>query len=88
MKLRNKINFSTAFLFIGLSIVMNISIYFVFSYLILDSEIEQARAEAERTVEGINKSLGTIPADQLLRAYVPIDGMIEIITSDKNIFLR
>lgn len=84
MKLRNKINFSTAFLFIGLFIVMNISVYFIFSHLILDSETEQAGAEAEKTVEGINQSLGTIPADELLRAYVPIDGMIEIITSDQK----
>jgi len=82
MKLRQKINFSTTFLFIGLFILINLSIYFVFSYLILEGEKEQAKAEAEKIVDGINESLGTIKTDELLRAYVPIDGMIQIVSSN------
>ncbi len=82
MKLRQKINFSTTFLFIGLFVLINLSIYFVFSYLILEGEKEQAEAEAEKIVDGINESLGTIKTDELLRAYVPIDGMIQIVSSE------
>ncbi|KAA9012672.1 sensor histidine kinase [Niallia endozanthoxylica] len=82
MKLRQKINFSTTFLFIGLFVLINLSIYFVFSYLILEGEQEQAEAEAEKIVDGINESLGAIKTDELLRAYVPIDGMIQIVSSD------
>ena len=84
MKLRNRINLSTSFLFIGLMIIMNVSIYYVFSNLLIDSELDQAKAEAEKTVEGINRSLGTISAKELLRAYVPVDGMIQIVTSDQK----
>ena len=86
MKLRKKINLSTAFLFIGLFIISNISIYFVFSHLILDSEMEQAQDEAEKMVIGINDSLGTIAADTILRAYVPIDGMIQIVVPNHTSF--
>ena len=86
MRLRNKINLSTAFLFFCLFILSNISIYFVFSNLILDSEMEQAKAEAEKIAKGINDSLGTISEETLLRAYVPIDGMIQIVTSDNKSF--
>jgi two-component system, OmpR family, sensor histidine kinase ArlS len=86
MKLRKKINLSTAFLFIGLFIISNISIYFVFSHSILDSEMEQAQDEAEKIVIGINDSLGTIAADIILRAYVPIDGMIQIVVPNHTSF--
>jgi two-component system, OmpR family, sensor histidine kinase ArlS len=86
MRLRNKINLSTAFLFFCLFILSNISIYFVFSNLILDSEMEQAKAEAEKIAKGINDSLGTVSEETLLRAYVPIDGMIQIVTSDNKSF--
>ena len=86
MRLRNKINLSTAFLFFCLFILSNISIYFVFSNLILDSEIEQAQAEAEKIANGINDSLGTISEETLLRAYIPIHGMIQIVTSDNKSF--
>ena len=84
MKLRQKINFSTTFLFLGLFILINFSIYFVFSYLILEGEKEQAAAEAEKIVDGINESLGEIKTDELLRAYVPIDGMIQLVSPERK----
>ncbi|WP_338471996.1 HAMP domain-containing sensor histidine kinase [Niallia sp. XMNu-256] len=79
MKLRNKINFSTSFLFIGLFIISNIAIYFVFSHLIVDREISESKAETEKIAEGFNESLGQISIDTLLRAYLPVDGMIQIV---------
>ncbi|WP_428911245.1 ATP-binding protein [Niallia sp. Krafla_26] len=84
MKLRNKINFYTSFLFIGLFIISSISIYFVFSHLLIDREITESRAEAEKIVEGFNQSQGTIDANTLLRAYLPVDGMIQIISPDEK----
>ncbi|WP_338449198.1 ATP-binding protein [Niallia oryzisoli] len=84
MKLRQKINFSTTFLFIGLFVLINFSIYFVFSYLILEGEKEQAQAEGEKIVDGISESLGAIKTDELLRAYVPINGMIQIVSSEQK----
>lgn len=85
MKLRNKIHLSTSVLFIGLFIIINFSVYFIFSNLILNSELEQAGEEAEKNAEAITASLGEeISAVTLVRAYAPVNGMIQIITSDKQ----
>jgi two-component system, OmpR family, sensor histidine kinase ArlS len=82
MRLRNKINFSTTFLFVVLFIMMNLSIYYLFNNLLINSETEQAKEEAERITQGINESIGIIPNEQLLRAYVPINGMLRVVTED------
>ena len=84
MNLRNKINLSTAVLFAALLIVMNITVYFTFSKLILDSELNTARNEMEKTAHDIGKSLGSIPEAELLRSYVPINGMIKIVSADNK----
>ncbi|MDQ1004044.1 two-component system sensor histidine kinase ArlS [Neobacillus niacini] len=84
MKLRNKINLYTAFLFAILLLIINITIYYSFNKLILDSELSTAHIEMEKISENIGKSLGTISEDTLLRSYVPINGMIQIVTKDNN----
>lgn len=83
MKLRNKINLYTSVLFVALLIVMNVFVYILFRHLILDSELKRVQAETEKMVEGMNESLETIPAEDLLRAYVPVDGMVRFVT-EKN----
>ena len=84
MKLRNKINFSTTFLFIALFIISNFAIYYVFSNLIVDREMTDSKEEAKQIVDGFNESINTIDMDTLLRAYAPIDGMIQIVQSDQK----
>jgi len=84
MKLRNKINLSTTFLFISLFIISNLSIYLIFSNLIVDRAMMEAKAEAEKIGEGLNKSLGFVDTNTLLRAYVPVDGMIQIVMPDQK----
>ena len=84
MKLRNKINFSTTFLFIALFIISNFAIYYVFSNLIVDREMTDSKEEAKQIVDGFNESINSIDMDTLLRAYAPIDGMIQIVQSDQN----
>ena len=84
MKLRNKINLFTAVLFAALLILMNIAVYFTFSKLILDSELNIAEKEMEKTSIDIGKALGSIPEAELLRSYVPLNGMIEIVTADNR----
>ncbi|MGG3469885.1 HAMP domain-containing sensor histidine kinase [Neobacillus pocheonensis] len=84
MKLSNKINLSTAVLVAFLLIVMNLSVYLTFSKLILDSELETAKKELEKTATDIGESLGSIPEGELLRSYVPINGMIEFVTTDNH----
>ena len=82
MKLRNRINLYTAVLFVVLLIVMNLFIYYLFSKLMVNSELDQAKAEAEQIANGINEATGLVPPDDLLRAYVPINGMIRITLED------
>lgn len=84
MKLRNKINLYTAFLFALLLLIINITVYYSFSKLILNSELNTAHDEMKNMSENIGKSLGTIAEDTLLRSYVPINGMIQIVTKDNN----
>lgn len=84
MKLRNKINLYTAFLFAILLLIINITVYYTFSKLILDSELSTAHNEIEKISENIGKSLGTISEDALLRSYVPVNGMIQIVGKNNN----
>ncbi|MFS0778903.1 HAMP domain-containing sensor histidine kinase [Neobacillus sp. 3P2-tot-E-2] len=84
MKLRNKINLYTAFLFAILLLIINITVYYSFSKLILDSELNTAHNEMQNISENIGKSLVTISEGILLRSYVPINGMIQIVTKDNN----
>lgn len=85
MKLRNKINLYTAFLFIGLLIMINIIVYYLFSSLIINSEMDQAKAEANNIMHGINESIGLVPHGDLLRTYAPIDGMLRIVTDENRV---
>lgn len=84
MKLRNKINLYTAFLFALLLLIINITVYYSFSKLILNSELNTAHDEMKNISMNIGKSLGTISQDILLSSYVPVNGMIQIVTKDNN----
>ncbi|WML57043.1 HAMP domain-containing sensor histidine kinase [Neobacillus sp. PS2-9] len=82
MKLRNKINLYTAVLFASLIMIMNISVYLTFSKLTFDSELDIAAKELRKTTNDIARTLGTAREDELLRSYVPINGMIQIVTAN------
>ena len=82
MKLRNKINLYTSVLFIVLLICINASIYFVFSYLMKENELERAHAEVERVATEIGKAVDGIAPSDLILAYVPVDGMIQVLKED------
>ena len=86
MKLRNKINLYTAFLFALLLLLINITVYYSFNKLILDSELSIANKEMQKVSENVGKSIGIIPEDTLLRSYVPINGMIQIVTKNNKNF--
>lgn len=79
MKLRNKINLYTAVLFAVLLLLMNLSIYFLFSNLILESETNAVKEETEKIAEVFNQSTKMGEDREFLRVYVPIDGMIRIV---------
>lgn len=84
MKLKNKIHLYSTVLFIVLIITMNVAIYHTFSQLTINSELERVKAETVNIASGVNQSAGVIPVEDLLRAYVPVNGMIRIITEEKT----
>lgn len=79
MKLRDKINLYTTVLFIILLLIMNVSIYLVFSHLMTTSELDRAKAEAAKIAKDVSENVDRISPNDLLRAYVPIEGMIEVL---------
>ena len=81
MKLRSKINLYTTVMFICLLLLINGAIYVSFSRVTLNSELERTAAEAKQTIKGIQSGT-TIPTKDLLRAYAPTNGMLQIVNAD------
>ncbi|GIP07056.1 sensor histidine kinase YkoH [Paenibacillus lautus] len=84
MKLSSKIHLYSSVLMAAILIVMNLSVYYVFSKMTVDSQLEQAEAEAGSIVRSIAHSAATIPIDDLLRSYVPADGKIQFVPADSK----
>ncbi|MBY0097017.1 sensor histidine kinase [Mesobacillus maritimus] len=84
MKLRNKINLYTTVMFIVLLILVNLSIYLSFSKMMLDSEVERTVAEAKQAMNGINQVNSTVDLQNILLAYVPVNGMMQIVDKEAN----
>lgn len=82
MKLRTKINLFTAVLFIILLILINIASFFTFRHMMFQNELDRTHAETVRALNGISESVNTIPAQTLLRTYMPINGMLQVVYPD------
>ena len=82
MSLRSKIYGYSSVLFAVLLIAVNLSVYLVFERVSINNEIRRVEAEAESIVAGVRQSAGSIPPDDLLRAYAPINGMLRIVHED------
>src|SRR5690625_2982443 len=82
MKLKAKINVYTVGMFILLLILLNFMIFFSFNRLVNDNEIDRAYAETLKKEKGINESEETIKIQDLLRAYLPVDGMFKTVNID------
>lgn len=82
MTLKNKINLSTAVMFIILLIIIHLAIYFSFSRMTLNSETDRVLEEAKQAAVGIHESDSTVPVQQLLLAYVPVNGLLQIVKAD------
>ncbi|MFG6148103.1 sensor histidine kinase [Halobacillus sp. B23F22_1] len=79
MKIQNRIHLFTSVLFVILLILINVAIYFSFSRILFSSEIESTSKEAEHIIEELNYGTNDIPITEFLRAYVPVNGMVQII---------
>lgn len=84
MTLKNKINLSTAVMFIILLIIIHLAIYFSFSKMTMNSEMERVLEEAKQAAKGIHQSDSSVPVQQLLLAYVPVNGLLQIVKADGN----
>jgi signal transduction histidine kinase len=79
MKLQNKIHMYTSLLLAVLLVAINLSIYFLFSQLSIDSRKDQVEAAAQNMIRGIQRAPVSVAAADLLRAYVPLDGMLRLV---------
>ncbi|ASA24244.1 sensor histidine kinase [Paenibacillus donghaensis] len=82
MKLRTRIHLYSSVLFAVLLVLMNLAIYFMFSRLSMNSQLEQAEAEGSQIAAGMHSAAAAADVADLLRAYVPADGMIRLLSED------
>src|SRR5699024_11150686 len=80
--LKAKINIYTAGMFILLLIILNSLIFLLFSQMMLDNEVDRSYAEAVKTVKGISEAGEDVKTGELLRAYLPVEGMFKIVNED------
>ncbi|MCC3355846.1 sensor histidine kinase [Bacillus sp. REN16] len=85
MKLRKKINLFTAVVFIILLVLVNIASYFTFSQMMFNGELDRTEAEAERAMNGISQTGNSVSAATLLRTYLPLDGMMQVVRPDGSV---
>lgn len=82
MKLKAKINVYTAGMFILLLILLNILIFFSFSRTMFENEVDRSYAETLKTVKGLSEADEAVKTGDLLRAYLPVNGMFQIVDND------
>lgn len=79
MKLRTTIYVYTSVFFMILLLLINAFIYILFDRMSINTQTERAEAEAGAIVEGIRSAAENVAPDDLLRAYVPTDGMLRLV---------
>lgn len=80
MKLKNKLFFSTTFLYILIITIVSFTIYFTFSKLTYDRELERVELSSQNVVKLIQGTNQNFPVQELLTVSVPTDGMIRIVS--------
>ncbi|ANU27796.1 sensor histidine kinase [Planococcus versutus] len=83
MKLKNKIHISSTLLMLVILVVLAVVIYFSFSRLTYSTEVTQLQTETNALVAEFNKVERTDPST-VLRAYVPVDGIVQVTTPDNK----
>ncbi|MDQ1233943.1 two-component system sensor histidine kinase ArlS [Paenibacillus sp. SORGH_AS306] len=84
MKLRSKIHLYSSVLFALLFILTNLLVYIVFSRLSINEQLVRVESQTNKTADNIRQIAGSMTTAELLRAYVPVDGMIRIVTEKGN----
>lgn len=81
MKLRTKIHLFTTLLTLVLLVLMNSGVYLLYEQLAINTEYKQLKTRGEEllsTFNGISDTAGD--PDTVLRAYMPTDGAIRVVT--------
>lgn len=81
MKLKNKIHISSTLLMLVILLILTIVIYFSFSRLAFSSEVRQLQTEKDALLTTFNSNETNDP-EMVLRAYVPVNGLIKVTDSD------
>ncbi|AXI08019.1 sensor histidine kinase [Oceanobacillus zhaokaii] len=86
MKLKTKIQLFSSLLMLILIILVNVAIYYLFYQMTADSELEQLSEQTNSLFETLakNPEISEPEAENLLRAYVPADGIIRVIDKNDN----
>ncbi|NUH85091.1 HAMP domain-containing histidine kinase [Bacillus firmus] len=84
MNLRKKIYLYTTVLFAVLLLIMNITVYAVFSKLIYENEQASISNEMVNMTKIAQRSIGNVPEAELLRVFVPSNGMVRLVQPDKK----
>ena len=79
MKLRTKIHLYSSVLFALLFLTTNLIVYIVFSTMTLQQQQSRVESQTNKTADNMRQSSVDTPAADLLRAYVPIEGMIRMV---------
>ncbi|MEN2769232.1 HAMP domain-containing sensor histidine kinase [Ornithinibacillus xuwenensis] len=83
MKLRTKIQLFTSLFMLVLILLINASIYFLFYSNTVDSELEELTEQVNTIVSNLNAN-PDIPPTELLKAFLPADGIIRVYPESGN----
>src|SRR5690625_728235 len=83
MKLKTKIQLFSSLFMLLLIVLVNTSIYFLFYKISADNELDLLSDQTNAIVEAVHSN-PDIPKSQLLRPFVPSNGLIRIIDDKGN----
>lgn len=85
MKLRTKIQLFASLFMLLILLLVNTSVYFLFYRIAADGELDQLSTQTDALVETLADS--DVASGELLKAYLPAEGMIRVIGEDGNVIL-
>ncbi|WP_430788688.1 HAMP domain-containing sensor histidine kinase [Virgibacillus flavescens] len=86
MKLQTKIQLFFSVFMLVLILLVNTSIYYSFYQLSVKNELNQLDAQMETIIKTLNDN-PQIAQNQLLRAYLPTEGMIRVIDEEERLLI-
>lgn len=81
MKLRTKIQLFSSLFMLVIIVLVNTSIYILFDKISTNNELEQLTLQTKKVVETLNTN-EEIPPNEILRAFLPENGMIRVIAEN------